>query len=297
MSPDFQNLIHLFDAGTMEKTGELHFKLVSSFPPRIEASPDHRHLFVGSERSWLVDLADESAPVSLLKYPSNTQKARFTSGGETLVTMQMNLDIDVWKEHRELTPLGAMIHWEYWAVIATGMIGVVGLIIHVGRRTNKQLPRLLWCAVLVLAGSLGLEIADLSLDPVLERVWEPNQENSVGRMIWKTLIALFWLRIIIGLVRLESGWRKTALVLTALGTVLLIGLTLWLWWVVRAAPAEAVKTALDQFTFANGWRPQFPTATVFSFILAANLALIGIWWLLFCPTTRAAFASTSQVSE
>lgn len=289
----FENLLYLFDSDTMEKVGELNFKLINSFPPRIQLSPDHTTLFVGSNLSWLVDLDDKAAPVKILDSPSNTQKALFTSDGDTLVAMQMNMDVDVWKKRRELNPLGALIHWKYWAVHLVCFTAFLGLTIQIGRRTSmlhrKRLPMALWIVLLAIALGLGQRLAGLLLDQTLYSVWGEGEPTSVRQMIWKSLILLFWLRILVGLTRLEPAWRKVALVLLFLGALILTGLFAWLTWLIFQVPADLLAHELQGNVFDNGWKPGFTQGSYLAAILGGILLVLASWWLLFQPSTRKHF--------
>jgi len=300
MVGDFHNFIHLFDAESMEKIGALDFKLINKFPPRIEVSPDHQHLLVESNRSWLVDLTDVAAPVKLKEYPSNTLLGRFTSESKTLVTMQMNLDVDVWKKRRDLSPLGAMVHWEYWGIQAVGIVCMFGIFIQVGRSTQRlrgeALPLLLWGAVLLLALGIGQQLAGLFLDPILTRVWGTDYGVSVGKTVWKSLGILLWFRVLIGLVRLETAWRKVALVLTMIGGILMIAITGWLGWLLSQIPGDLIQAEINKLVLTNGWRPKFSSMTslIWSGVSANGVA--AIWWILFRAPTRRIFVASVKTN-
>lgn len=293
----FENLVHLYDSETVEKVGELSFKLINRFPPRIRLSPVDQTLFVGSNFSWLVDLDEKAAPVKLLDHPSNTQQALFTQDGETLLTMQINLDLDVWKKRRDFSPLGAMIHGEYWAVHLLCLAGFLGVAIQTARRTSvlkeTRLPVALWFVVIVTALGLGGSLADLILGRTLHSVWGEYEGTSIGRMIWKSLILLFWLRILVGLARLESAWRKTALVLYFLGGLVLAAFFVWLVWLINQVPADLVSKEFENLVFENGWKPGLSQGPYLGAIVVFIVIIFGSWWLLFRPTTREHFVRPS----
>lgn len=293
MVTDFRSLVYLFDTESMEKVKELDFKLTNFFPSRIQLAPDHQTLFAGSNRSWLVDLNQKAAPVKIFDHPSNTQKALFSSDGDTLLTMQMNLDFDVWKKRRELNALGAMIHWEYWAVHLVCLVGFLGITVQMARATSglkkKRLPVALWLVLVATALGLSGRVAGLLLDPTLHGVWGEGETTSIGQMVFHSLICLLWLRILVGLARLEPLWRKTALILHFLGGLVLTGLLAWITWLLLQVSTDLVVGKFQEFVFENGWKPGLSHLPYLVATIGIILLVFGIWWLLFLPSTRRLF--------
>jgi hypothetical protein len=273
--------------------GELTFDLVNNLPARIQLSPDEQTLFAGSNRSWLVDLNEKAAPVKILDHPSNTQKALFSSDGDTLVTMQMNLDVDVWKKRRELSSLGALIHWEYWAVYLVCLVGLAGMTVQMTRQSGKwhgfPVPIAVWIVALATAIGLGAHLGDLLLDRVLNQVWGENRPASVGRLIWQSIIGLLWLRILVGLVRLEPFWRKIALAVLMLGMILLLGLIIWFFSDQITAPEAMVDGPFHRdLTFSNGWKPGWSARPYLFGISLIIVFQAGCWWGLFRSASQVA---------
>lgn len=293
MVTDFRSLVYLFDTESMEKVKELDFKLTNFFPSRIQLAPDHQTLFAGSNRSWLVDLNQKAAPVKIFDHLSNTQKALFSSDGDTLLTMQMNLDFDVWKKRRELNALGAMIHWEYWAVHLVCLVGFLGITVQMARATSglkkKRLPVALWLVLVATALGLSGRVAGLLLDPTLHGVWGEGETTSIGQMVFHSLICLLWLRILVGLARLEPLWRKTALILYFLGGLVLTGLFAWIIWLLLQVPTDLVVGKFQEFVFENGWKPGLSHVPYLVATIGIILLVFGIWWLLFLSSTRRLF--------
>ena len=211
--------------------------------------------------------------------------------------LNANLDLEVWKKRRSLHRLGALIHWEYWAIFFAISLPILAYTIQLTKRTarlnSRKIILRLWIILTLLAISNGITIANIILDPILNQVWNEAPAHSIGRIIFKIFMILLWLRLLTGLARLEATPRKITLILFGTGFTISVATFVYLGWSIQNIPRELIQEALSKIDFQNGLKYNFTAKSLFFyFTLSLSLSAL-IWWFLFSKKTRDVFMPNS----
>ncbi|MEM7013981.1 MAG: WD40 repeat domain-containing protein [Verrucomicrobiota bacterium] len=272
---EIRSHVAIYEADSGDLIKELDFKYCRSFPNHLTLDHQNRFFISYTEQTWMIDSAELVAAVKFHSWPVKIKEVAFHPSDELIITSTNAHNVHYWKKRRDLSRWGAWVLWEYWAAQFAALAGMIGLTIHLTRKTQARLaadgmklPWTLWAVFLIGGLWLGGRISKMLVYPVVAEVWEFDFTGlNWGWQVFAFVASLF---IFAHLVRLRNGARRFMM------SVLILGLAYcaYLFVLMFQAPSLAVLgeiTLTEISQRADGLMLDLPM----SFVLISGLLLLA----------------------